>query len=211
MNTIFKDNKGNLRNTNIDMFYEVALSNYTLYISNIKRFPEYENIEDKLPSELKDIARVLLYEKESRNFNYVITSIVFLQNFYEGLINEIGLIDFGQKYYKTYLDKLGVKEKWEIVLKLVYNQTLNKEAQYYEDFQNVISFRNKISHYKSNIITKENLSEIGNSTIVKAYDVVEKGMKSSIDLLKDLIEMDKNKKILIHFDFSRVIKKKFSI
>lgn len=131
-----------------------------------------------------------------------------MASYYEALINEIGRIELGSKYYEN-LDKLKVSAKWEIVLKLIYSESLQTDSQYYESMIKIIKERNNLVHYRTQLIENPTSEETR-----KGYEVANKRMSIFINAVKtltqfhnDLLKIDNSKGLLKSFQFSREIKR----
>jgi len=139
MNTIYTDNKGNLRVGNIDIFLEISIDNYFAadklhqekknLLKCKKKLTDPFNGKEYEISGAGNLDRLFIIQNDSYKFE--IQGIISLVIFYEALINEIGITELGSTYFKENLDKLSIKSKWEIIPKLVYNGSINKDSKYY--------------------------------------------------------------------------------
>ncbi|MDR9458464.1 MAG: hypothetical protein RI572_13750, partial [Salegentibacter sp.] len=120
------------------------------------------------------------------------------------LINEIGVVELGSKYYKENLDKLSVQAKWEIVMKLIYSKSIDRGSKDFESLNKIISLRNKLVHYKTKTLekpTKETLKEEKESAkgIMKEFEIAIKSLKG---FHLQLRKIDEEKEVLKFFRFS---------
>lgn len=130
--------------------------------------------------------------------------MIILSTYYEALINEIGVVELGSKYYKENLDKLSVQAKWEIVMKLIYSKSIDRGSKDFESLNKIISLRNKLVHYKTKTLekpTKETLKEEKESAkgIMKEFEIAFKSLKG---FHLQLRKIDEEKEVLKFFRFS---------
>ncbi len=202
MNNIYTDYKGNIRKGNIELFLEVVIDNYIIIRDNReinkKLLEDKRIVENPMTGEKLEIERNLdeIYRLFKTNLKLTIQSIVMLSTFFESLINEIGIIEFGQKYYKENLDKLSTIAKWEVVLKMIYGKSIDKESQYFENFKELIKTRNSLIHYKSSVLNKD-----GNSKHIDYFPVLDKNIKTLESFFADLDKIDEDKGILEFYRF----------
>lgn len=182
MRTFYHDSKGDYREGNYMIFLECAIDNY-LNILNIKNeLDSILGIDDlwlivngeAILNPTIDTNKMSYLNKVK--YKIVIQTIIMLSTFFEALINEIGMVGLGNKYYKDNLDTLSILIKWDVVLKLIYGENLNKNKKYFEKLSKLISTRNSLVHYKSKIA---NLNEI------KPLDYYEIVLLESINILSD--------------------------
>lgn len=163
MNTIYSDNNENYRVGQIDLFLEIAMDSYKEIIKFNSETREL--LEDKLtminPIDGKSIDLRgfdhldRLFYIQNENFKQQINGILSLSTFFEGLVNEIGQVEFGSTYFNEHLDKLSILSKWEVVTRIAYGKSLPTDLGYYEPIKKLISARNKLAHYKTKVSSKE--------------------------------------------------------
>jgi hypothetical protein len=200
MTKVYHDYKGEeLRIGNIDLFLEAVIDNYQTVLKNEKKFEKLNNIVKTV--ENPETGEKLEYrgyghgDEIYRLHNNIqkksIQGVILLSAFFEALINEIGVNFFGQKYYKDNLDNLNLKSKWEIVIKLVYDNSLNKNSGYYENFVRLIKSRNKLVHYKTSILTGQI-----DAAKFEYTDILKENVKTFKAFMLDLKKIDQEKEIL---------------
>lgn len=183
MRSFYNDNKGNYREGNILIFLECSIDNYLQILENKVEIEKINNKQiffdenGKLSLDFDSDSFLLLTKK---NHKLIIQSIITLCAFLESLINEIGSIELGSPYFKDNLDSLSILAKWEVTLKLVYGESLNKSENYYRNYKDLITARNKLVHYKSKIV--------GKNQDITPLDYYEKILFESIKSLPKLIE-----------------------
>lgn len=197
MTTIYSDYKGNLRVGQIDIFLEISIDNYIvankLQIENNKLYENKKKFiapTNRKEFEVPDPANLeRLFQIDNENYKYEIQGIISLVIFYEALINEIGMTELGNKYFKDNLDKLSIKSKWEIILKLVYNDSLNKNSLYYSTMIEIIQVRNQLVHYKTKIKTTQINSP-------DYFQLLKSCLMNIHNLIYDLKSLDSKKNII---------------
>jgi hypothetical protein len=194
---IYPDYKGNLRVGNIEVFLDASIDNYIKVRNNNLEFSElYEEktaIASSVDGEvielpgLRNINRLFELQRESDKLT--IQGIILATTFLEALINEIGIVELGSKYFKEHLDKLTMLSKWDIVLKLVYGKSIKKEGHYFEGIVNLVKARNELVHYKT--IQQDNNREASDY-----FKVLEKYFKCLPLFICELRKIDSEKEIL---------------
>jgi len=217
MNKIYPDYKGNLRKGNIDIFLEIVIDNYLeiLKIQNqekndLKKFNDEESFEDLNNLNVNQEQKLIkILENGSSKDKLVIQSIVMLTVFFESLINEIGSIELGQRYFRENIDKLSILSKWEIVLRIAFGKTLDKESQYYENLKKLISTRNSLVHYKTKKLTDLSLDNVAEQMTNSPdyFLILQKNILSLKDFFKDFEKIDSEKKTFILFDIGGKIRR----
>ncbi|MCF4100055.1 hypothetical protein L1I30_00105 [Gillisia sp. M10.2A] len=217
MNRIYPDSKGNLRHGNIEIFLEIAVDNYLAAIKNesktkqeYKKFKERNSIQDFSdlnPKQEKELNEI--FKNSFLTNKLTIQSIIMLTVFFESLINEIGCIELGQKYFKENLDRMSITSKWEIVLKLIYKKSLSKESQYYENLKALISTRNNLIHYKTKKIIGDSVDAIAKQmeSTPDYFSILKKNMSTLEKFYQELREIDQEKNNLIMYNIGREIKR----
>lgn len=212
MEKFYTDYKGQLRSGNVEIFLEISIDIYRkiTIINN-----EINELESKLnPPKIEDIVQFsndrfeyadkigLLTRKKFKLANQ---GIIIISTYYEALINEIGIVALGSKYYQENLDKLSVQAKWEIVLKLVYSKTLNKDSKEYESLIKITSLRNKLVHYKTKSLKTPDHQEFkkAKKNALNRINIFESAIRSLIQFHDNLIEIDSNKDLLKFFNFKK--------
>lgn len=158
MYRFYLDYKGQKRTGNIELFLQISIDNYDKVVACNEELTELRKIELR-----KNVENGSLTEKEKEiltrtgnlsraKYKNTIQGIIVLASYYEALINEIGRIELGSKYYSDNIDKLSVTAKWEVVLKLIYGKSLRKDSQQYESMNSIIKERNNLVHYKTKVL-----------------------------------------------------------
>ena len=212
----YTDYKGELRSGNIELFLQISIDIY-LEILNIKT--RIDILHEKLnPKDIPDpkkfvVERVQFYDEigflNKKNYKLAIQGIITLSTYYEALINEIGVVELGSKYYKENLDKLSVQAKWEIILRLIYSKGIDKNSQEYESLNEIITLRNKLVHYKTKTLgkpSKENIQQ-ENENARKIMIIFETGIVCLKKFHLNLRNIDSSKEILKFFKFSRELER----
>lgn len=168
MTKLNHDVNSNLRFGDFSVFLEIVVDNYiSIEEINCLREPFRRNLRAEFGQEterniFESNSFAELQTLDEKREKIAIQGIIITVALYEALINEIGLVNLGQKYYKTHLDKLSLISKWDIVLKLAYNKTLNHDSQYYGHIVKTINQRNNLVHYKTKIIDFKDFQEFEN-------------------------------------------------
>lgn len=159
---IYNNTKGQIRQGNFEMFFEMSIDNYLLANELYKRScllqsEKMKIIIDGTEREVVDLKNLdELFEIQNQRTKYEIQSLISLAIFIEGFINEIGITELGSRYFNDNLDKLSVLSKWEVTLRLIYGQGLKKDSQYYESIKSIIKKRNTLVHYKTKELNESN-------------------------------------------------------
>ncbi len=215
MNRIYPDINGNLRNGNIELFLEIVVDNYLKMQENKKACSKamdelkMQKAQPPYLTKRKQEEQQLKILSSCSNLKLTIQSIVVLNTFFESLINEIGIIELGETYYKKNLDSLNASAKWELVLKLIYQKGLNKESQYYENIKLLTKSRNSLIHYKSFKIPDNKIDSISKSlnNTLQHEKILEKTIESLNAFFIDLNEIIKERKILQWSDINNQLQR----
>ncbi|MCF8716112.1 hypothetical protein JM658_14865 [Joostella atrarenae] len=206
MSKIYNDFSGETRIGNIELFLEAVIDNFLNIEKSRKRYNSLmtisKTIKNPFTSESVDFKGEEIFSLISNIQKKSIQGIVMLNTFYEALINEIGCSCLGQRYYRDNLDRLNLKSKWEVVLKLTYDKTLNKGTTYFENFSNLIKARNKLIHYKSSIV-----SDDLNSLRFEYDEVLKSNVLTIGSLIDELKVIDKEKGVLSFYDIDEQLKR----
>jgi hypothetical protein len=197
MRSFYLDKNGNSREGNIIIFLECTIDNHIQIAENKISIEQLYNGKEVwiIVNDNEILNPDIDYERISKlskqNYKLVIQSIITLCAFLESLINEIGLIDLGSKYFKENIDSLSITAKWEIVLKIVYGKSINKSDKYNEDLKKLITARNSLVHYKTKVANLDNDKDL---------DYFEQILTSTINtlpnLFKDLEIINRKKNVI---------------
>lgn len=207
MKTYYHDKKNNYREGNIIIFLECCIDNYIEILENkieIEKILKKEDVNIQDGNLVLNPDSDLFIHLKKKNHKLIIQSIITLCAFLESLINEIGSIELGSRYFKDNLDSLSILAKWEVVLKLIYGKSLNKSENYYRNYKDLIIARNKLIHYKSKILIKNK-----DITPLDYYEeILSESIKSLPKLLEDFEKLNETKgtmsTIEIKCQFSRI-------
>jgi hypothetical protein len=177
MDTFYYDDNDNIRVGNIEIFLEVAVDNYLQcqkYNDEItKLYPSSK--EEKIDN--LDHLFFTINEKRKHEIQGVISLCIF----FEAVINEVGVVKLGSKYFKENVDTSNLMAKWKNVPRLAYNSGLDDSKAYFENLKKLISGRNKLVHYKTKVRTED---KINNED--ELFDVLKKNLFTLREMLKDL-------------------------
>ncbi|RLK03369.1 hypothetical protein [Tenacibaculum discolor] len=216
MEKSYIDSKGRFRRGHVELFLQISIDIYHRLLKYENELVDLRKKNDSIAQsdeglfppieKIRLSIRISTLEKEK--YKSSIEGIIILASYYEALINEIGRIELGSKYYEN-LDKLKVSAKWEIVLKLIYSESLQTDSQYYESMIKIIKERNNLVHYRTQLIENPTSEETR-----KGYEVANKRMSIFINAVKtltqfhnDLLKIDNSRGLLKSFQFSREIKR----
>lgn len=163
MNRIYTDYNEQVRVGDIELFLEIAIDNHLVLkkiISEDHELREYKTLfTNPVDGKIVEAAGFehleRLFYLQNERFKHEINGILSLSTFYEALINELGIVEFGSTYFKNHLDKLSILTKWEIVLKLIYNNSIPRDSEIFQKMKEVIDARNYFAHYKTKLSTSE--------------------------------------------------------
>ncbi|MGY5851467.1 hypothetical protein [Salegentibacter sp. F14] len=210
MEKFYTDYKGQLRSGNVELFLEIAID---IYSQMVEIQEKIQDLESKVkPEHIDDVVKFVedrsVYADSvgpltRKKFKLANQGVIVLATYYEALINEIGIVELGTKYYKENLDKLSVQAKWEVVLKLIYSRTLDKASQEYESLNNIIALRNKLVHYKTTSLNNPKYEDYKEAlrNALKRIETFELAIIYLSRFHQNLIEIDSAKNLLKHFNF----------
>lgn len=216
MEKFYTDYRGQLRSGNVELFLEIAIDIYS-QIAEIRE--KIQDLESKLnPEHIEDVVKFVEDRSEYADnigpltrikFKLANQGVIILATYYEALINEIGIVELGSKYYKENLDKLSVQAKWEVVLKLIYSRTLDKSSQEYESLNNIIALRNKLVHYKTTSLNNPKYEDykVAQRNALKRIETFELAILYLNRFHQNLIEIDSAKNLLKHFKFQNELRR----
>ncbi|MDX8552064.1 hypothetical protein MK851_00280 [Tenacibaculum sp. 1B UA] len=216
MEKSYIDSKGRFRRGHVELFLQISIDIYHRLLKYENELVDLRKKNDSIAQsdeglfppieKIRLSIRISTLEKEK--YKSSIEGIIILASYYEALINEIGRIELGSKYYEN-LDKLKVSAKWEIVLKLIYSESLQTDSQYYESMIKIIKERNDLVHYKTKTIENPTLRETK-----KGYEIANQRMSiftNAIETLtqfhNDILKIDCSKGLLKSFQFPKEIKR----
>jgi hypothetical protein len=75
--------------------------------------------------------------------------IIFSALYLESSINDFASIHLSDKYVREYLDKLDLKSKWMVSLRLIVDKELSTDRAGYNGLINLVRSRNVLVHAKS--------------------------------------------------------------
>lgn len=85
--------------------------------------------------------------------------IVFSAFTLEAYINHYGISRLSRNYFSIYLDKLDLLAKWLVIPRVVTGKKLDPGTAAMQDLSWLVSFRNRLAHFKSKTITIEEIKE----------------------------------------------------
>jgi len=201
MNKIYGNHKEQIRVGEVELFLEIAIDNHLILQRIIAE--DYELMEHKItfvnPLDGKEIELAgfghleRLFYLQNERFKHEINGILSLATFYEALINEIGIVEFGSTYFKQHLDKLSILSKWEIILKLIFNKALPRDSKFFQKMQDVIDARNYFAHYKTKLATPEKDQKV-------YYLILGEGLETLENFVTHLKSLDEEKSIVSFFE-----------
>jgi hypothetical protein len=208
MNKYYNNHKEQIRVGNIEMFLEIAIDIHLILQKNIDEdleLQEYKitftNPLDGQEVETIDFDHMeRLFYLQNERFKLEINGILDLSTFYEALINEIGIVEFGSGYFKEHLDKLSILSKWEIVLKLIFNRSFPRNSKFFQTMQEVIKSRNHLAHYKTKLASSEK-NEIYN------YKILAEGLHELKNFIAYLKTLDDEKSIYTFITIDKQIER----
>ena len=205
-----------MRSGNVELFLEISIDVYS-QIAEIEK--EIQELESKLnPLKIEDVAqfaqdRVAYADGIGylirKKFKLANQGIIVLSTYYEALINEIGIVELGSKYYKENLDKLSVQAKWEVVLKLIYSRTLDNSSQQYETLNTIIGLRNKLVHYKTKSLENPVYDDYkkAKKAALNRINTFNSAVASLINFHQKLLQIDSSKNLLKYFQFQKELER----
>ncbi|WP_299898751.1 hypothetical protein [uncultured Aquimarina sp.] len=160
MVSLVPDDKGNLKFGEINIFLQAAIDRF-FEIQECDKETELLQIKYGIKEKGEKGVVFSISDKDylikssfidRKREKAIFQSIIMIVVFFEALINEIGVVELGSTYYKKHLDKLSILSKWEIVLTLIYGNSLDRSSQQYGYLQDVIKIRNTLVHHKTKFI-----------------------------------------------------------
>lgn len=215
MYRFYLDYKGQKRTGNIELFLQISIDNYDKVVACNEELTELRKIELR-----KNVENGSLTEKEKEiltrtgnlsraKYKNTIQGIIMLASYYEALINEIGRIELGSKYYSDNIDKLSVTAKWEVVLKLIYGKSLRKDSQQYESMNSIIKERNNLVHYKTKVLENASREDLKaeNNKVNRQLKLFNQSIERLKEFHDELESLDKSKGLFYFFQFSKEIER----
>lgn len=83
--------------------------------------------------------------------------IIFCALFLETYINDYAIRRLSKNYLECHLDKLDLASKWIVIPRIVTGQQLDKSSKWFRDLSWLISLRNKLVHYKTQLFEFEEM------------------------------------------------------
>ena len=127
---------------------------------NVKDYTYFEIAYQTLCESIEEFERIDLKDIEQINFctnklrqNYHII-IVFSVMCLEAFINDYLAVCLTDDFFYSNLDKLSLKQKIEVIYKLVWNDNLDKSTCMYKYLSEMIKERNNFVHAKSSKMTE---------------------------------------------------------
>lgn len=164
-------------------YFKVVENNYSR-IQELKR--EYDQFQGRLEGkEVSDEDVDFLASRNNAMGEIELIVIVFSAFTLEAYINHYGLSRLSQDYFSSYLDKLDLLAKWLVIPRIVTGKNLNPGSAAMKDLSWLVSFRNRLTHFKSNTATLEEIKESGWLWYENAERAV-KTVKRIVSLLKQI-------------------------
>jgi len=135
-----------------EIYAEAAERGYSEYLALSKSINEFTDVEYDEQLELYKHNRLVAGMQ----------TIVFSAMCFEAAIYDFAAIHLGDNYVRKHIDKLDVISKWILVLRFVADVEIPKDQAPYCTFKNLITYRNRLVHAKSekfNIEQEERLRE----------------------------------------------------
>ena len=139
----------------VDTFFEIAADSFLEFRKDKKEFDLIISEGGVLHEGIfiyKRIDDYSLYQDKLRKGTIKI--IIFLTTFLESYINDLGGIVLGDNYVKDHLDKLSIISKWIVIPRLISGKEIDKSKSYFEDFKELVRWRNILIHHKTKDATK---------------------------------------------------------
>ena len=167
----------------------------TITLSNVSRFMDIAK-EAKHLAQLAADTRNELISKVSVDHDKIIeaascvhknstVSVVFSVMGIEAFINELGIMQFSNKFFKNHLDNLKLISKLVLIPKLLNKHQIDTDGQLYEDLVWLINLRNYLVHFRK---SERNLEDIDYSEPMSQNDfIMEQHSERAVNTMVALI------------------------
>lgn len=180
----------------VDTFFEIAADSFLEFRKDKKEFDLIISDGGELHEGIYIYRRMndyIVYEDKLRKGTIKI--ILFLTTFLESYINDLGGIALGDNFVKDHLDKLSIISKWIVIPRLISGKEIDKGKSFFEDFKELVKWRNSLVHHKTKDATKifESLKTEDVEKLKPIYELfdVSKSFKMVEELFAELDRIDK--------------------
>jgi hypothetical protein len=158
------------------LYYRMARDFYSKFLvceSQYKNFVKSGDDEGRFHA---------LYDIDQNGVGVIIFTALYL----ESSINDFAAIHLSDKYAREYLDKLDLKSKWMVSLRLIVDKELSTDKAGYNGLVRLVRNRNALVHAKSVEIKSMSEIESGNKENEKFVSHVHSAFKTIVYLSLEL-------------------------
>jgi hypothetical protein len=164
-------------------YFKIVRDNYS-QIQEIKR--EHDEYKRSIKGrKMSDDDVDFLASKNDAIGELALTVIIFSAFTLEAYINHYGISRLSRNYFSNYLDKLDLLAKWLVVPRIVTGKKLDPGSQAMQELSWLVALRNRLVHFKSKVITVEEIKEsdfLWHEDAERAFNTV----KKVVSLLKQI-------------------------
>ena len=143
--------------TNHSNYFMIVKDNYSR-IQKLKR--EHDKFRDNIKGrKMSDFDVDFLASKNDAIGELALIVIVFSAFTLEAYINHYGISRLSRNYFSSYLGKLDLIAKWLVIPRVVTGEQLDPGSQAMQDLSWLVALRNRLAHFKSKMITVEEIKE----------------------------------------------------
>lgn len=138
-------------------YFKIVRDNHSRIQELQREHDEYQrNIKGRKTSNA-DVA--FLESKNDAIGELALVVVVFSAFTLEAFINHYGIGRLSRNYFSNYLDKLDLLAKWIVIPRVVTGKKLDPGSQAIQDLSWLVALRNRLAHFKSKMVTVEEIDE----------------------------------------------------